>query len=148
MAVTPYPLYLTGEQVSTALRKSISSEMVANGVQAIESSDDNRFDPASLHTPGTYIVEYVTGILPDGAEQTHPLMLYVTSNETGSGDITFMQRMIVGNNEYYRYSYTNGESWTNWTIKSVPGVEEMTAEDCMREVIVPVFGEDVPDETE
>lgn len=138
MAVPSYPLYLTGEQVTGALRNALTTEAAASGVRLLESSKEVPFNPATLHTPGSYIVEYVTGDLPDDAEITHPLMLYISAIEQNSGTDAYIQRMIVGTMEYYRYSYTEGESWTSWNLKSIPGVEELTAEDVEREVY-PIF---------
>ena len=53
MSTSSYPLYMTGNEVAEALRKIINDELTSSGIISIPSTEMDRFDPATLHTPYT-----------------------------------------------------------------------------------------------
>ena len=140
MSTSSYPLSLTGDEVAKALRTVVNEELTASGITSIPSTDTDRFNPATLHTPGLYLVDYLTGNIPREASSTHPIMLRVTVYEEESGIQTVTQIMYVGDVTYTCTSTDDGQTWTPWTVSggSFGDAEELTAKETYA-IINPIF---------
>lgn len=121
MSTSSYPLYMTGNEVAEALRKIINDELTSSGIISIPSTEMDRFDPTTLHTPGMYIVDYITGSVPVEATSTHPIMIRVTTYEDDSGAQTITQTMTVGSTTYTCQSIDDGATWTEWAVSGAGG---------------------------
>lgn len=151
MSTSSYPLYMTGNEVAEALRKIVNEELVSSGITSIPSTEMDRFDPATLHTPGLYTVDYITGNVPVEATSTHPIVLRVTTYEDDSGVQTITQTMSVGSTTYTCQSINDGATWTEWAVSGAGGsfgdAAELTAAET-HAIIDPILDgeEDSPSE--